>query len=130
MPPVPEVRFEEKPEPVYAFAGDFGSGVDGEAAKRELSGDAGFQLDAAAFDADGVFDFAAALVLKLLGLLPDEAFEILQAWRVGFFAGFAASLDQLVVERIYLFLFVLGVREGQRKRGAVLRPVLDGAVAS
>ena len=43
--------------------------------KLVLAGNAGLQFHAPAFDADAVFNFVAALVLKILRLLLDEALE-------------------------------------------------------
>ena len=79
---------------MYAFAENFGRGA-GRGKGRDPEGkssarNASFQLHAAAFDADGVFDLVAALILQVFRFLVDEALEILQARRAGPFAGFRA----------------------------------------
>src|SRR5580704_10733332 len=60
-----------------------------------LGGNAGLQLDAPAFNADGILDFAATLVPEVLRFLPHEAIEILGTRHTRAFSGHGAGLDQL-----------------------------------
>src|SRR5271169_3148426 len=83
-----------------------------------LAGNAGFQLHASAFDANAVFNFVAALVLEVLRLLLDEALEIFQAWRTGFFARLGACLDHLPVEFFDFFFFARRIGYRQRESGS------------
>lgn len=63
----------------------------------------------AAFDAHRVFDFIAALGLKVFRLIPNKFLEIFQAGRAGAFARFRAGIQQLLIERFQFFVLFFGI---------------------
>ena len=80
--------------------------------------DTGFQLHAAAFDADGVFDIAAALFLQFLCFLAGRSARSLSGSARRRFRPFRCALRSACCTAPALCCFDIGVGKGQREDGS------------
>src|ERR1700731_4268998 len=91
----------------------------GPGGKREATAsvrDACFQLHAAGFDADRVFDFMAALIDEVFCFLAHKFFKVFQARRRSFITGLRAGINGFPVELLHLFILVIRIGERHRER--------------